>query len=68
MTHHQIIREETQAAANAIVELNESINKLTAQRDRFVVFVEAMQSALANIPEQLEFELDTPENVVSFKQ
>lgn len=68
MSHHQIIREEMQAASNAIAELSESINKLTSQRDRFVVFVEAMGSALASIPEQLEFELDTPENVVQFAQ
>lgn len=68
MTHHQIIREEMQAATNAIAEITESINKLTSQRDRFVVFVEAMGSALNSIPEQLEFELDTPENVTQFAQ
>lgn len=68
MTHHQIIREEMQAASNAIAELNESIDKLTSQRDRFAAFVEAMGAALASIPEQLEFELDTPENVVQFAQ
>jgi len=73
MTHHQVIREEMQAAAKAVAELNESISKLTAQRDRIALFAEAMGSALTVInnvvPEQLEFELvDTPENVVEFKQ
>jgi uncharacterized FlaG/YvyC family protein len=67
MTPHQIIREETEHASNVIAELTQNIEKLTAQRDRIVSFVEAMDLALQSIPEQLEFEIDTPENVVQFK-
>lgn len=68
MTHHQIIRQEIEHATKVIAELSENIEKLTAQRDRIAAFVEAMDVALTSIPEQLEFELDTPENVVQFKQ
>jgi hypothetical protein len=68
MTPHQIIREEIEHASKVIAELSQNIEKLTAQRDRIVSFTEAMGLALQNIPEQLEFELDTtPENVVEFK-
>lgn len=67
MSHHQIIREETEHASKVIAELTQNIEKLTAQRDRIASFIEAMDLALQSIPEQLEFELDTPENVVEFK-
>jgi hypothetical protein len=67
MTPHQIIREEIEHASKVIAELSQDIEKLTAQRDRIVSFTEAMGLALQSIPEQLEFELDTPENVVEFK-
>jgi hypothetical protein len=67
MTPHQIIREEIEHASKVIAELSQNIEKLTAQRDRIVIFTEAMGLALQSIPEQLEFELDTPENVVEFK-
>jgi hypothetical protein len=68
MTHHEIIRQEIEHAAKVIDELSDSIEKLTAQRDRIVAFVEAMGVALTSIPEQLEFELDEPQNVTKFDQ
>jgi uncharacterized FlaG/YvyC family protein len=68
MTHHQIIRQEIEHASKAIAELSDNIEKLSAQRDRIASFVEAMNVALASIPEQLEFELDTPQNVIKFDQ
>jgi len=69
MTHHQVIQQEVEHAYRAVAELNENIEKLTAQRDRIALFIETMKLAAESIPQQLEFELvDTPENVAEFKQ
>jgi hypothetical protein len=69
MNHHQVIQQEVEHAYKVVAELNESIEKLTAQRDRVASFIETMKLAAESIPEQLEFDLvDTPENVVEFKQ
>lgn len=79
MTHHDIIREEMEHAVAAVAQLDENIQKLQAQRDRFAAFVATMQHVAALVPaqsesEQLEFDFDgsteeeSPENIVAFKQ
>jgi hypothetical protein len=59
MDHHTIVKQEITAATETVVLLNQKIDELTAQRDRFAAFVSAMEIALPLIPQQLELELVT---------
>jgi hypothetical protein len=66
MSPHQVIREEIAAASDTVASIEVKIRELTATRDRFALFVDAMEQALLAIPEQLEFDLtnETPEKSV----
>lgn len=57
MNHHTIVMQEIEAAMKTVDLVNQKIEELVAQRNRFQVFVDAMKIALPHIPEQLEFEL-----------